>query len=107
MRFPAGDTSMLAREIVEESNRVISFLRDECRYTPEVTETAMDLYDAYKKWCGVNGHRALSQPGFAKQLIAAGKHFGKTITKARKTAGMIYGNLSLSTSPGGWEDGDE
>ncbi|MEI3783831.1 phage/plasmid primase, P4 family [Pectobacterium brasiliense] len=106
MRFPAADATELLRDIVEESNKVITFLRDECAYVPDVTVTATELYAAYKKWCNETGHKGLSQTSFAKQLIAAGRHFGKSIDKTRKTSGMVYGNLSLSTSPGGWEDGD-
>lgn len=105
MRFPAGDTAALSREIVEESNKVISFLRDECYYTPDVTVTATELYLAYSKWCTETGHKRLSQTSFGKQLVAAGRHFGKTIGKDRKNSGIVYLNLALSTSPGGWEDG--
>lgn len=104
MRFPSSDMASVTREIVEESNRVITFLREECRYTPEVTVTAAELYTAYRAWCGQTGHKALSSTSFAKQLLAAGKHFGKTIGKVRKNTGVVYENLTLSAPGYGWED---
>ena len=104
MRFPASDGTALAREIVEESNRVISFLREECSYVPEATVTAGDLYDAYRKWAGRTGHGALSATSFAKHLVAAGKYFGCPIEKGRTKVSRLFVNLMLSTSPGGWEE---
>lgn len=104
MRFPAGDTAALAREIVEESNRVVTFLRDECRYVLDIDTNATELYTAYRKWCGETGHKPLSSTSFAKQLTAAGKHFGKTIERIRGRSGTIYRNVQVSTAPGGWED---
>ncbi|MFC4426276.1 phage/plasmid primase, P4 family [Deinococcus navajonensis] len=104
MRFPAGDTAALAREIVEESNRVVTFLRDECRYTPDIEANATELYTAYRKWCAETGHKPLSSTSFAKQLVAAGKHFGKVIERTRNRIGTFYRNVETSTAPGGWED---
>lgn len=104
MRFPASDTSALAREIVEESNRVISFLREECEHVPDATVSTTDLYDAYRKWCGRTGHGALNTNNFAKQLLAAGRYFDKPIEKGRTKTTRYYANLMLSTNPGGWDD---
>jgi putative DNA primase/helicase len=107
MRFPSSDAATLTREIVEDSNKVITFLRDECAYVPAVTVTSTDLYTAYREWCRKTGHGTLSATSFAKQLVAAGKHFGKPIGKIRKNSGVIYENVMLSTSPYGWEEGTE
>lgn len=104
MRFPASDTSALAREIVEESNRVVSFLREECEYVPDATVSTSDLYDAYRKWCGKTGHGALNTNNFAKQLLAAGRYFDKPIEKGRTKTTRYFSNLMLSTNPGGWDD---
>lgn len=104
MRFPSSETSKLTREIVEESNRVISFVRDECRYTPDVTVISTDLYEHYRQWCGRNGHKALSTPSFSKQLLAAGKYYAKPIERIRARTGTIYQNIEISTAPGGWEN---
>lgn len=104
MRFPSSDMAAVTREIIEESNRVITFLRDECRYTPEVTTTATELYAAYRAWCGQTGHKPLSSTSFAKQLLSAGKHFGKPIERTRVRTGTIYRNVETSTAPGGWEE---
>lgn len=103
MRFPSSETSSLTREIVEESNRVIAFVRDECRYTPEVTVISADLYDHYRQWCGRNGHKPLSTPTFSKQLLAAGKYYGRPIERIRARTGTIYKHIEISTAPGGWE----
>jgi putative DNA primase/helicase len=104
MRFPNSDMASVTREIVEESNRVITFLRDECEYVPDVTVAANELYTAYRKWCGETGHKALSSTSFSKQLIAAGKYFGKPIERTRNRIGTFYQNVNTSTAPGGWED---
>ncbi|MHA0041533.1 DNA primase family protein [Deinococcus sp. PEB2-63] len=104
MRFPAADRSALAREMVENNNKVIGFLRDECRYTLDVTVTSGELYAAYRKWCGENGYYVLPQNVFSQHLAAAGKYFGKTIDRYRNTQSRGYVNLTLSTAPGGWED---
>lgn len=104
MRFPSSETSKLTREIVEESNQVISFIRDECAYIKDVTATSGELYDEYRKWCGTNGHKPLSAKGFSKQLLAAGRYFNKPLRRERIRTGTIYHHITLSTSPGGWED---
>lgn len=104
MRFPSSDTADLAREIVEESNRVVTFLRDECTYVPAAQTGSTELYTAYRKWCSETGHKALSSISFGKQLIAAGKHFGKPIDRFKDRLGRGYVNLTVSTAPGGWED---
>ena len=104
MRFPNTDTSELTREIVEESNRVIGFLRDECAYVPDASVAAGELYEAYRKWCGRTGHGALSSTSFTKQLLAAGRFYGKHIEKQRTKHARLFVNLMLSTNPQGWDD---
>lgn len=104
MRFPSTDAATLAREIVEESNRVIGFLRDECAYAPDATVPATELYTTYRKWCGETGHKPLSSTSFAKQLQAAGKFYGKPIERRRNRLGTFYVNVRPSTAPGGWEE---
>ncbi|WP_407540486.1 phage/plasmid primase, P4 family [Deinococcus radiomollis] len=104
MRFPASDGASLAREIVEESNRVISFLREECTYSPGVQLGFSDLYTAYRKWCGETGHKPLSSTSFTKQLIAAGRHFERPIDRFKDRQGRGFINVTLSTLPSGWED---
>ena len=104
MRFPAGDQSALAKEIVEDSNRVISFLRDRCTYAPGSLTPSAELFEAYRAWCASNGYKALATNNFAKQLLAAGRYFGRPIDRERKRTGTSYLNLKLSTMPGGWEE---
>lgn len=104
MRFPASDSAALAREIVEESNRVVTFLRDRCAYIPDASISATEIYGAYREWCGATGHKPLSSTSFGKQLVSAGKFFGKDIGKLRKTAGVVYSNIQTSNYPHGWEE---
>jgi len=102
MRFPTGTSGPLAREIVEESNRVIGFLRDITEPKGEVA--GADLYKAYSAWCYTNNNKPLNNNNFAKQLLAAAKHFGHPIEKRRLTAGVSYVGVRVSDHPGGWED---
>lgn len=104
MRFPDSAKSALSREIVEDNNRVIGFLRDECRYVPDVQILSGELYTAYRKWCGENGFTPLHTNNFGKHLINAGKYFGKPIERFRDRQVRGYVNFMLSTNPGGWED---
>lgn len=104
MRFPTADLSTLAREMIEDNNRLIGFLRDECRYTPDVQTPSSELYAAYRKWCGENGFSALHINNFGKHLQAAGTYFGKAIERERTVRGTEYRHVQLSTQPGMWED---
>lgn len=106
MRFPAGDQSALAREIVEDSNLVISFLRERCTYQQGTEAPATELFEAYRTWSATNGYKALSAKRFATQLLAAGRYFGRSIDRERKRTGTSYLNLKLSTMPGGWEENE-
>lgn len=103
MRFPSSSTATLAREIVEESNRVISFLRDGCSYVSGASTGAAELYTAYREWCGQTGHKPLSSTSFAKQLVGAGRHFGREIERTRVRTGTVYLNVLVSNNPSGWE----
>lgn len=104
MRFPPAELANLGREIVEESNRVISFLRDRCMHVENASVSSADLYAAYVEWCSLTGHKRLSSTSFPKQLMAAAKHFGREIERDRARTGTVYTNLLLTDSPSGWED---
>lgn len=104
MRFQTVDASSLAREIVEESNRVISFLRERCAYQEGASTSATDLYNAYRTWVMDTGHKGLSSTSFAKQLLAAARHFGKDLQKVRRNTGVAYQNVVLTDHPHGWEE---
>lgn len=103
MRFPATDTTELTREIVEESNRVITFLREACSYGENASSTAESLYATYRNWCYDTGHKLLSSTSFAKQLVAAGRHFGKPIEKSRRSAGIRYQGVIIGATGAPWE----
>ena len=93
MQFPPDGLSALTREIVEESNRVIEFLRDCCEPTADVKSA--ELYAAYEEWAFRTRHRPISSTRFPRDLIAAGVHFGKTITKVRKEVGSLFIGVRL------------
>ena len=90
MQFPPDGLSALTREIVEESNRVIEFLRDCCEPAGDVKSA--ELYAAYEEWAFRTRHRPVSSTRFPRDLIAAGAHFGKTITKTHfRTGNQFFG----------------
>jgi putative DNA primase/helicase len=101
MRFPAASDSPLGREIVEESNRVISFLREST--DPQGSTSGQALYEAYVTWCGASNYKVLGLNNFFKQLFAAVAHFGKSLEKRRVGKGVIYSGVCLSDVPSGWE----
>lgn len=107
MQFPAS-TNTLSREIVEESNNTIQFLRDCCEYSTDdaVYTTASDLYAAYQGWCSENGVKrrdVADSKKFGGLLVAAGKFFDKPIDHIRKNSGMRYYHVRLAPFGGTWD----
>ena len=101
MQFPGDGLGELTREIVEESNKVIEFLRETCEPGGEVKSG--ELYAAYEKWCFDTRHKPVSSTRFPRDLIAAARHFGKEVKKDRRVTGAVFSGVRLSTTPGGWE----
>lgn len=101
MQFPGDGLSSLTREIVEESNKVIEFLRDRCEPGGEVKSA--ELYAAYEDWCFKTRHRPVTSTRFPRDLIAAARHFGKEVKKQRKDVGSVFIGVQTTQVPGGWE----
>ncbi|GGK91544.1 phage/plasmid primase, P4 family [Deinococcus radiotolerans] len=101
MQFPGDGLSELTREIVEESNKVIEFLRERCEPGGEVKSG--ELYAAYEDWCFKTRHKPVSSTRFPRDLTAAARHFGQAVEKKRDMRGKFFTGLSLSSSPKGWD----
>ncbi|GGR00129.1 phage/plasmid primase, P4 family [Deinococcus ruber] len=102
MRFPNTGMNELAREIVEDSNRCIDFLRECCAPTGSTGSQA--LYDAYKEWSLNTGRSLIGIKRFTRDLPAAVAHFGRTTELVKTRTGNVWPGVMLSTLPGGWED---
>lgn len=102
MQFPGDGLGELTREIVEESNKVIEFLRERCEPGGDVKSG--ELYAAYEDWCFKTRHRPISSTRFPRDLIAAARHFGKEVKKERGRTGAAFLGIRLSQHPQGWED---
>lgn len=101
MRFPRVGLNGLDREILEESNQCIEFLRDRCHRDGEVQSS--DLFKAYESWCRDTGRAPVGSNRFARDLVAAGDFFGAQFDKDRRMTGRYWVGLHLSNLPGGWE----
>lgn len=101
MQFPGDGLSSLTREIVEESNKVIEFLRDRCEPGGEIKSA--ELYAAYEDWCFKTRHRPVTSTRFPRDLMAATRHFGKQIEKKRKLDGVFFIGVRLALTPHNWE----
>lgn len=102
MRFPET-AKTITRAIVEESNKVIAFVRERTGYVADTSTTAADLYRTYRNWCEETGHRPLSQTTFGKQLLSGCKILGYEVSKGRSRRGISYSGISLSRDIGNWE----
>ena len=71
MHFPAPQEGGLERQIVEQSNRVITFLEDVAYANPDATVMHADLWTAYLRWCEDTRHKAVSSTRFGTDLPAA------------------------------------
>lgn len=66
-----------------------AFLDERCVRLPAATAKAQTLYDAFRAWCGENGHSAVRVNDFADEVIARG--FRREKTKA----GNLYRGIGL------------
>lgn len=81
-------TGTLERQIVEQANRVVTFLDEACHKGG--SSRAVDLYQAYREWAERTGHRPISSTRFAGDLIAAGKTLNWPIERTRERGGTEY-----------------
>ncbi|AFZ66092.1 DNA primase family protein [Deinococcus peraridilitoris] len=76
MRFPVSSQNSLERQIVEQSNRLITFLEEVCIGDPAVSVANADLWAAYLRWCEDTRHKAVSSTRFGTDLPAALRQLG-------------------------------
>lgn len=98
MRFKDSETmNNLSQEILEESNRVITFLKDCCAMGDEFEARGKDLYRSYCSWCVEQGYKQLANNNFAKQLVAAADFLDFKIDKKRKSDGIRWQGLCVKS----------
>lgn len=89
---PPDSISDAVQEYRLQMDTIGSFL-DECT-VPDPTGTlsvgATDIYEKYKKWADISGHRQLSQTAFGMELAE------RKLKKVRNKFGWRYINLSLN-----------
>lgn len=83
MRFPAPQDGGLERQIVEQSNRVITFLEEACYPGEHASVQHADLWKAYEHWCEDTRHKAVSGTRFGIDLPAALNTLGWTATQKK------------------------
>ena len=88
----AGDTG-LSRDIVEQSNRVITFLEERCANRGE-TQSA-ELYKAYLAWCDDTHHRAITSTRFAADCASAVRVLGWEAEKEKGRTGAVWTGLTV------------
>lgn len=81
------------KEYQEESNVVLSFIRDECIVGKDLEEQASLLYDSYQQWCKRNGFGAFNIKNFKRELVALGHH------RVHRISGSHYLGLELRVKP--------
>ena len=54
----------------EESDSVLSFVKDYCELNPGYSAGSTELFDSYKKYCEECGMKPYSQKNFVQQIIA-------------------------------------
>lgn len=82
----------IKRQMLEQSNRVITFLEERCLNAGETK--AQPFYESYVSWCAATGHRPISSTRFALDLTAAARELEWTIARERKESGTTYKNVS-------------
>ena len=88
-------TGNLNREILEQSNRVITFLEENCFESLGVKKQSRDIYKCYLEWCEQTRHRAISESRFKGDLLSAARVLGWTVIFGRGKSGVVYENLAF------------
>ena len=71
------------RQYREESDSVLSFVKDCCTLTPDKAIGSTELYHIYRAYCEESGMKAYSQKTFVQQLTVA----YPDVTRAKDTIG--------------------
>lgn len=95
MHFPAPQDGALERQIVEQSNRVITFLEECCLPAESGSVSRKTLWAAYQDWCNDTRHKAVSSTRFGLDLPAALKALGWTVEKREERSGFTWVGMRL------------
>lgn len=95
MRFPAPQDGGLERQIVEQSNRVITFLEECCAPASGATVRGKPLWEAYVSWCMETRHKAVTKTRFGLDLPAAIRTLGWIVEKHERSFGVEWEGMRL------------
>jgi P4 family phage/plasmid primase-like protien len=73
----------LARQMVENSNRVITFLDEECEEARDARIGSRELYKDYLDWCDGTRHRPVTETRFKTDCLAAASVLGWNVEAYR------------------------
>lgn len=94
---PSGD---LPRRIMEQSNRVITWLDECCQPEIHTRKLSSDLYKNYREWCHNTNHREVSSSKFKEYLLSACKTLKWDIEFFRGRYGSSFEGIGISTGLG-------
>lgn len=94
---PEGD---LPRRIMEQSNRVITWLDECCQPEIHVRKYSDDLYKNYREWCHNTNHREVSSSKFKEYLLSACKTLKWDVKFARANVGSVFQGIAFRTGLG-------
>jgi putative DNA primase/helicase len=85
------------REVEEVTAPTVSFVRECCTIEENAKILTEELFDSWRNWCGINGHRPGSQDKFGRWLLNS---FPGKITHTRlrkgKTLHYCYSGVVLT-----------
>ena len=85
------------REMEEVTAPTVSFVRECCTLSPDTKVPTEELFDTWRNWCGINGHRPGSQHKFGRWLSSS---YSGTITHTRqrndKSLRYYYAGVTLT-----------
>lgn len=108
-RFSSGGDEGKRLEFLENSNPVITFLRERCTPKDSTDIGSTELYTSWKKWCqgyeiwdsklnkyvkeGGTGHYPGSHKGFSEKCAEALRILGWVVEKKRLASGFFWSGL--------------
>ena len=80
----------------EESDSVLSFVKEDCELGAEYEVGSTQLYNAYKAYCEECGLKPFSQKQFVSQIVVANPEVTRSVDKVgkkRTLAGIRLGEI--------------
>jgi putative DNA primase/helicase len=69
---PPAEVTEATGSYRRDNDLVEQFIEARCQRSPAALSTSKALYEGYSEWCAANGHGAISQPQFGKELSRKG-----------------------------------